>query len=213
MNTDRLIDMLSTNVEPVRPRQIERTLALAVTFGTVAALCVMVVTVSWRPDLGEATALGFVALKLFFALAVAAAGLAALVRFAYPGRERRGTLHALAIPFAALSTASLVVLAMTPAPAWHRMTMGTQWWMCLYCIPLFAVGPFALLIWALGKAAPTDLRRTGAVAGLVAGAIGALAYALHCPDDSIPFVAVWYGLSIGACGLAGSRIALPLLRW
>jgi len=36
--------------------------------------------------------------------------------------------------------------------------------------------------------APTDLTRTGALAGLVAGGISATAYAFHCMDDSLPFV-------------------------
>jgi hypothetical protein len=41
-----------------------------------------------------------------------------------------------------------------------------------------------------------DLLRTGALAGLVAGGISAAAYALHCPDDSLPFVALWFGGTI-----------------
>jgi len=91
--------------------------------------------------------------------------------------------------------------------------VGTHWALCLYCIPLFAVIPFAVLIWALRQGAPTNLSRTGAIAGLVAGALGAAAYALHCPDDSIPFIAVWYGVSIAACAFVGAQIGPRLLRW
>jgi hypothetical protein len=49
------------------------------------------------------------------------------------------------------------------------MVFGPQWAACLICIPLFAAVPFASLIWALRKGAPTNLTRTGAIAGLVAG--------------------------------------------
>jgi len=59
------------------------------------------------------------------------------------------------------------------------MIFGPQWAACLICIPLFAVAPFASLIWALRKGAPTNLMRTGAIAGLVAGALGAAVFAFH----------------------------------
>ncbi len=61
--------------------------------------------------------------------------------------------------------------------------------------------------------APTNLVRTGAVAGLIPGGVSAIAYVLHCADDSIPFVAVWYGGTIGLCTLAGAVSGPRLLRW
>ena len=36
------------------------------------------------------------------------------------------------------------------------------------------------------QAAPTHLRQTGALAGLVAGGLSAIGYALHCTADSLP---------------------------
>lgn len=50
------------------------------------------------------------------------------------------------------------------------MIEGAAAALCLFCIPLLVIIPFCSLIWALRKGAPTDLRRSGAVAGLVAGA-------------------------------------------
>lgn len=41
-----------------------------------------------------------------------------------------------------------------------------------------------------------------------------MAYALHCTDDSLPFVAVWYGGTIAmhsSCAQCWDRIYL--LRW
>jgi len=52
-----------------------------------------------------------------------------------------------------------------------------------------------------------------AFAGLVAGGISAVAYALHCTDDSLPFVALWYGGTIVVCTLAGAALGPRLLRW
>ena len=69
--------------------------------------------------------------------------------------------------------------------------MGDECVECLLSIPLIAIVPFAVVIWATLKAAPTDLVRAGAFAGLVAGSISAMAYALHCTDNSLPFVSMW----------------------
>jgi hypothetical protein len=93
------------------------------------------------------------------------------------------------------------------------MLFGTQWAMCVACIPLFAVLPFAILIWAARQGAPTNLPRTGAMVGLVAGAIGAVAYAFHCPDDFLPFIALWYGGGIAFCVVVGGLLGPRLLRW
>jgi hypothetical protein len=60
---------------------------------------------------------------------------------------------------------------------------------------------------------PTDLVGAGAFAGLVAGSISAMAYALHCTDDSLPFVTVWYSGTIALCTLAGALWGPRLLRW
>ena len=73
--------------------------------------------------------------------------------------------------------------------------------------------PFAAVIWAVCQAAPTNLTRAGALAGLTAGGISAMAYAFHCTDDSVPFVVLWYGGTIAACTLAGAYLGPRLLRW
>jgi len=51
------------------------------------------------------------------------------------------------------------------------------------------------------------------LAGLVAGGISAAAYALHCPDDSLPFVALWFGGTIVLCTLGGAALGPRLLHW
>ena len=53
----------------------------------------------------------------------------------------------------------------------------------------------------------------GAVAGLVAGGVGATLYAMHCTDDSPLFVALWYSLAVALVALAGAAAGRWLLRW
>ena len=66
---------------------------------------------------------------------------------------------------------------------------------------------------ALRGAAPTRLAWAGAGAGLLAGALGALAYALHCPEMAAPFLAVWYLAGMALPTLAGAWLGPRVLRW
>jgi hypothetical protein len=213
MKTDQLIDMLSTNVEPVKSGQLAKTLAWALAIGGAASFCVMLATVGLRTGATGMSHMGFLALKVLFTLSLIGVGAALLIQLIRPGQDGRKLFRFIFLPFLVAGIAGVVALALEPPAAWDRMILGTEWAMCLYCIPLFAIVPFALLIWALRKGAPTNLKRTGAIAGLVAGALGATAYAFHCPDDSLPFMAIWYGAMIALCAWIGSVLGPRLLRW
>ena len=54
---------------------------------------------------------------------------------------------------------------------------------------------------------------TGFLAGLLAGGLGAAAYAADCPDDSPLFVMTWYPVGILALGALGAFAGSKLLRW
>ena len=61
--------------------------------------------------------------------------------------------------------------------------------------------------------APVRLREAGAAVGLAAGGAGAFIYALHCGEDAVPFIAVWYTLGMALSALLGWIIGPLLLRW
>ena len=61
--------------------------------------------------------------------------------------------------------------------------------------------------------APTRLALAGAAAGLLAGAIGALVYALHCPEMEAPFLGVWYVAGMLIPAAAGALLGPIVLRW
>lgn len=212
MNTGRLIDVLSADVQPVTRAPLGKTLAWVIVIGAVAAVCAMLATVGPRPRLDQAP-VHFLAMKLLFTMGLAVIGGIVLFSAMYPGRDMRRWSPYLLLPIVVVGCVGIVALAVRPTAAWGDMVLGTDWAMCLVCIPLFATVPFALLIWALRKGAPTELARTGAIAGLVAGALGAAAYSLHCPDDSLPFIAIWYSGSIVLCALIGRWLGARLLRW
>lgn len=212
MNTARLIEALSADVGPVRRAPLAKTLSWVMVLGAVIAVCVMLATVGPRPGLADAP-VHFLALKLFFTMSLAIIGGVVLFSAMHPGRDLRKLSRYLFLPLGVVGLAGVVALSLTPSAAWGEMVLGTHWAMCVVCIPLFATLPFALLIWGLRRGAPTELERTGAIAGLVAGALGAAAYSLHCPDDSLPFVAIWYAGSILLCGVVGKSLGRALLRW
>lgn len=117
------------------------------------------------------------------------------------------------LPFIAIVLLAAINLGFAPKSHWNKMIMGEDWFECLLSIPIIAITPFAIVIGAVRQAAPTNLVRTGAFAGLVAGGVSATAFALHCSDDSLPFVAVWYGGTVVLCTLAGALFGPRLLRW
>jgi len=213
MKTDQLINMLSTNVEPVKSGQLKKTLILTLVVGGLAAFFMMLATVGLRAGAGGWFHSGFMILKLVFMLILISAGTALLAKLIRPGQNGRKLYTVIFLSFLAVGLAGICALALEPPTAWDRMIMGTEWTTCVFCIPLFAILPFATLIWGLRRGAPTNLRRTGAIAGLVAGALGAVAYAFHCPDDSLPFIALWYGVMVALCAWIGAMLGPRLLRW
>jgi hypothetical protein len=213
MKTDQLIDMLSTNVEPVKSEWGGKALTWAIVLGGAASFCLMLMTGGLRTDMPGGSHAGSLALKLLFALSLIGVGTALLIKLNRPGQDGKGLFKLIFLPFLAVGFAGIAALAVEPSADWGPICFGTHWIACLFCIPLFAIIPFAVLIWALRKGAPTNLRRTGAIAGLVAGALGAAAYAFHCPDDSLPFVAIWYGAMVGLCAWVGAKLGPRLLRW
>jgi hypothetical protein len=213
MNTDRLIDMLSTNLEPVKGGQVWKALGWAIVIGLVAAFGVMLACFGIRSDLAAGNHSGVLALKIVFALSLVGTGAAFLIKSMVPGQQEGRRFALIFLPFFAASAAALAIAVRQSALASGGMIEGAAAALCLFCIPFLAIIPFALLIWAMRQGAPTDLRRSGAVAGLVAGALGATVYSLSCPIDSWLFVFLGYTGALALCSIIGAQVGPRLLRW
>jgi hypothetical protein len=213
MKTDDLVAALSAHIEPVNRKLVNWTVYVALAAGTVVALGIVLVGLGVRSDLMTVRALMFLLLKLAFTVGIVGVALAYLTRLARPGGERKVSSFLVAMPFLVIVVLAAISLGLAPSSHWDKMIVGDQWLECLVSIPIIAIVPFAATIWAVRRAAPTNLARTGAFAGLIAGGVSAIAYALHCTDDSLPFVAVWYGGTIVLCTLAGAALGPRLLRW
>jgi hypothetical protein len=183
VNTERLIDVLSANLEPVSHRRVEKRLILAIVTGGAAAFVVMLATVGLRPHLQSTAHLEWSVVKLLFALSVISIGTPPLIRSMRPGLENGTRWAVVLFPFVAAMVVAFVMLALGRAQAWRGMLLGASTRSpahCLLCIVFFSAIPLAALIWALRESAPTRLKVCGAIAGLVAGGLGAAAYALTC---------------------------------
>lgn len=213
MKTEDLVAALSARIEPVNHRLVSRTMGIAILAAAGVTLGLMLIGPGIRADLMTARALTFLILKLAFAVAAVGVSSIYLMRLARPGGERRTSSIRIMMPFAAIVLLAAISLGLAPSSHWDEMVMGDQWLECLLSIPIIAIVPFAIIVAAMRKAAPTNLERTGALAGLIAGGVSAMGYALHCTDDSLPFVAIWYGGTILLCTFAGAALGPRLLRW
>jgi hypothetical protein len=165
-----------------------------------------------RADIASALYSPGFCLKVTAATCLALTAATLLGELARPMPRMRSLTRLALAPSLVLAGVALE-LAVLPGDTWHARLVGRNAAHCLALIPLLAVAPAVCLILALRRAAPARTGLAGAVVGLAAGGIGAILYALTCPDDSPAFIAAWYSFAIiivtGACSMAGRR----WLRW
>jgi hypothetical protein len=213
MKTDDLVSMLATGLTPVEPRAAARRFGIALGWATFGSSLLMAVWLGVRTDLAQAAAEPMFWVKLAFPAALVAGGLVAALRLARPGASLGSVPLALAAPVLALwALATVVLVAAEPAQR-SGLVMGETWAECPVSILALAAPAFVAVLWAMRGLAPTRLALAGAVAGLLAGAIGALVYALHCPELAAPFLGMWYVAGIAAATLIGALVGPRILRW
>ena len=213
MKTDELIHLLATDDRPVQRNAIEQRFVVAALAGIAGAGVLMLSLFGLRPDLLATMALPMFWGKLVFAAALAAAGLALLRRMARPGMALGHAALWLALPPLVLWAMALWALSQVSAAERMPLILGSTCRSCPFNIAALSVPAFVTGFWALKGAAPTRLVWTGAGAGLLAGALGALVYALHCPEMATPFLAVWYVAGMAIPTALGAVLGPRLLRW
>jgi hypothetical protein len=212
MKTDDLIRLLAADHAAPRPH-IPSRLALGAMAGAAVAIGVLAVSHGFRPDLAADITNWRLLLKFAVGLMLAATGAILALRLARPV-EAAGRVWLLLIPAPlVLVAASAYELWAMPPDQWMPRAMGLHPLACLVSVPLISSLPLAGVLWALREGAPAIPAQAGAAAGAMAAGIGAAVYALHCPDDSPLFLAVWYLLAAAAVVIAGWATGARLLRW
>jgi len=213
VKTEELVNLLAAGVAPVPKNTVNRRFAVAMGWGVPGAVLLLVLLLGIRPDLAQAGSEPMFWMKPAFAAGLALAGFFAAERLARPGVRLGAVWTALALPVLAVWLIAAVVL-IDAAPAQRAdLILGNTWKTCPFNIALISLPLFAATLWALKGLAPTRLALAGASAGLLAGALSALVYALHCPESAAPFLAVWYVLGIAIPTLAGALLGPRVLRW
>lgn len=211
MKTDQLIDMLARGVEPAERPRWARKLALTLVVGFGAGALIVALWFGVRPDIGVARMP--VMMKALFSAAAAAAILPIAVQLMQPGRPLGWRIGAV-IGFIAIAALATCVALIGEAPE-RRMTAwlggGFPW--CLVLVPILAAPTATLLVWLMRAFAPTRLTLMGAAIGALSGGVGAIAYSMYCPIDSVAFVTTWYVVAIALCAAIGAVVGARLLRW
>jgi hypothetical protein len=117
------------------------------------------------------------------------------------------------LPLAMLGALSIRTQLQLPEAARMATWLGHSALMCPFNIGALSIPVFAVLCRTLRRAAPTQLRVTACVAGLLSGAIAAFAYGLFCTEGSVSFVTTWYTLGMLLPAALGALFGNTLLRW
>lgn len=213
MKTDDFISLLASGVKPVDRHVQAKRFAQALVVGGAGALILMIVRFGIRPDIGLMLVTPLFWLKMAFPLSLAAASLWLLTRLSRPGAGVGKRWLAAAAPVLAIWIAALAVLAIAPQSERLNLLMGYTWRRCPLNIALLSIPTCVTITWALRQLAPTRLRLTGAIGGLLAGSIATIAYCLHCPEMGLPFWALWYLLGMLSPAVLGAIFGPYLLRW
>ncbi len=211
MKTDKLIEMLARGDDPTPQSRSLLRLALTLGAGLAVSVTLLALWLGVRPDIG--VAMMPVMMKAAFSAAAAAAALPLAARLMKPGRPLGWRLGAVALFVALAALVSFTALmGEEPGERMRAWTGGGFPW-CLVLVPVLGAPTAALLLWLMRAFTPTRLTMAGAAIGAVSGGVGAMAYSMYCPIDSVAFVTTWYVLAIALCAVLGAVIGARVLRW
>jgi hypothetical protein len=210
MKTDALVEALARDAKAVH-RPIERHLAVLAAVGFLLAATGFAWALGPRKDIVVALSSPFFLLKMAVVLLLALTVFPMISAAARPGAKVPVQLLWLVLVVIGIGIAADLG-TWGPGQSSQRL-MGTNSYACLSVLPTLSALPLALVLAGLRQGAPTWPGLAGALAGLFAGSLGAILYAIHCTDDSPLFIATWYPLAIGLVSLLGAAIGRIVLRW
>lgn len=213
MRTEDLVASLAGNVRAVPRGAVPRRIAIGIAGGAILTMILMAEWLGLRPDLSIAVTGFRFWMKWAYTIAISAVAVAATIHLARPEAAAPRRLWWLVVPAGMIAALALGDVVRTPPADWATLWQGGSWQVCTRNIAILSLPIFAGIMLAFRRFAPTRLRLTGAVAGLAAGACGAVLYCLHCPEVSALFVLVWYSLGIVAAAAIGALAGPRLLRW
>lgn len=211
MKTDNFIEFLAKGASEEPTPAVGNRLLVAASLGFLASLTVVLVLIGPLPADVFTTATPWIKFAYTLLLIAVAARLTA--GLSKPLARLTGPVKMLWLVLLAMLAIGAWSLAQTPATGRLNALLGQTWLLCPWIVFLVSLPTLVALQRTVREFAPTRLRQAGFACGLLAGALGAAAYAVACPEDSPAFVAVWYTLGILLTALAGAFSSRWLMRW
>lgn len=213
MSTDDLIARLGATAASRRPVPVTGLILAALAIGLLSALAIVMAIWGPRHDMAQAVqTMGFW-MKASYAASFAAAGVLLMERLGRPGERAPIGMGLAGAAFVVVLLLTVRELLLLPREGWMPAVKGHSWEVCSLRIAGISLPGFVAALWALRHMAPTRPRLAGAAAGLMAGGLGATAYALACNETAATFLASWYSLGMLAWAAVGALLGPRLLRW
>ncbi|HVY15373.1 MAG TPA: DUF1109 domain-containing protein [Rhodopila sp.] len=213
MRTDSLVDRLSQNLRPVRPRSIRREALLLLLLGVVEIIAFLGMGFM-RPDMPVAMEAPSFWWKLTSMGLIAVLGAGVAILSVDPVRSPRRGLRWILVCIAVIFATGWLIDAAGDGLAGliHRLdwTQGVQ---CVWKMVVLSIPPAIALGGLIRRGAPTDRSGTALAAGLSSAAWGAFVFVFACPSDDPLYIAVWYTVGCSIVTLLGRAILMWLSRW
>lgn len=213
MKTDDFVTMLANGVTAVPKNAAGRRIRLALLVGVPVSLVILFASYGLRDDLRLVISWPMFWVKLLFPLSIAVSAFVTVLRLARPGVEVRRAWMGMVLPVLLVWTMAAVAWFGMPMEERMPSLLGQSWRTCALNIGLLALPVFVATLLALRDLAPTRQTLAGAVAGALAGGVGAAIYALYCVELTVPFLAVWYVIGMAMPALVGAVLGRWLLHW
>lgn len=213
MHTEALVERLSRELRPVRPRSILREAALLLLLGVVEVAAFLSIGFM-RPDMPQAMEVPSFWWKLASTGLIAVLGAGVTILSIDPVRSPRRGLHGIIICIAAIFASGWIIDAAHGGFA--NLLIRLDWTgglRCVCTIAALSIPPAIGLGLVIRHGAPTDRSGTALAAGLASAAWGAFVFAFACPFDDPLYIAVWYTLGCMIVTIVGRAILLRLSQW
>ena len=211
MNTQSLIDMLATQAGAAPKRQVFETFSWPIVIGFATSLLLAAGFVGFLPM--EGLLVHATLIKVVYGLALISVLTHLTARACRPAAPTRGPWISTFFVILLMMGIGLVFFMQTPAPQRVQALLGQTWLVGPWIVMGISLPALIVLQIRVRRLAPVNLRLVGFELGLLAGALGALAYSFVCPEQSLTFVALWYTAGIMLTGFVGMAIGSKALRW
>jgi hypothetical protein len=211
MKTEDLIAALAADNRTEQPPRLFLWPALLLALAVVVLVVRM--TLGFRADLLQSLGEPLAVMRFVLTATLGLLGVRLALILARPEGRSLARLWPVAIPAAVALGLLAWAYVSTPAEGRQMALVGKTMVTCLVMIPVLSVLPVAAIMLALRKGATTTPALAGFAAGLGGGGLAAMAYAMHCIEDSPLFYVTWYGLAIGGVAAVSTLIGARVLRW